>query len=211
MSRFRNLVRFPVAFFTILAAIPVLAGGPPVGRVPTDSEIAAWNTDVRFDGQGLPLGQGSVSAGEALYSTQCASCHGDFGEGVGRWPALAGGQGTLADDRPQRTIGSYWPYAATIWDYVNRAMPYGNARSLSANEVYSLTAYLLYLNDFVGEDFTLTRKNLVSIHLPNAENFRFDDRKGAELLQFSLPVCMTTCKTDVRITKRAATLNVTPD
>jgi len=206
MSRFHSLAALVCLFST-----PALGAGADIGRPATPGEIAAWNTDIRPDGQGLPPGQGSVLAGDALYSAQCAACHGDFGEGVGRWPALAGGADTLGDSRPQRTIGSYWPYATTIWDYVNRTMPYGNARSLTADQVYGVTAYLLYLNDLVGEDFILTRDNLPTIKMPNARGFHPDDRATTERPLFSAPVCMAACKARVTITQRAAALNVTPD
>ena len=102
-----------------------------LGREATQDEIAAWDIDVRPDGTGLPESSGTVAKGEVLFSGNCAVCHGDFGEGVGRWPVLAGGHDTLTEDRPEKTIGSYWPYLSTVYDYVRRAMPYGNARSLS--------------------------------------------------------------------------------
>jgi len=121
-----------------------------LGRKALDAEVAAWDIDIRPDGQGLPSGSGLASDGGEIYDAQCASCHGVFGEGEGRWPILAGGFDTLSDDRPEKTIGSYWPYLSTVYDYVRRAMPFGNARSLSDDEVYALTAYLLYLNDLVG-------------------------------------------------------------
>jgi len=205
MSRFPEL-----ALAACLFAVPAQATGPDIGRVATGGEIAAWNTDIRPDGQGLPPGRGSVAAGETLYGQQCAVCHGDFGEGVGRWPALAGGFDTLTDQRPTRTIGSYWPFTSTIWDYVNRTMPYGNARSLNADQVYALTAYLLYLNDLVDEEFTLSRDNFATIHLPNEANFIADDRTQTERPGLSTPVCMEACKPSVKITKRAAVLAVTP-
>ncbi|MGB0903558.1 MAG: c-type cytochrome, partial [Mangrovicoccus sp.] len=124
-------------------------GGFGLGRAALPEEIASWDIDVRPDGQGLPEGKGDVWTGEEIFADNCAMCHGDFGEAVGRWPVLAGGQGTLTDDRPVKTIGSYWPYLSTVFDYVNRAMPFGNAQSLSPDEVYAITAYLLYLNDIV--------------------------------------------------------------
>ena len=120
-----------------------------LGRLATGDEVAAWDIDVRPDGKGLPEGSGTVADGEPIYADKCALCHGDFGEAVDRWPVLAGGQDTLKDDRPVKTIGSYWPYLSTVYDYVRRAMPFGNARSLSDDDVYALTAYLLYLNDIV--------------------------------------------------------------
>ena len=143
----------------------------------TDDEVAAWNTDVRPDGLGLPEGKGTVNEGMSIYDENCASCHGDFGEAIGRWPVLAGGQGTLQADRPVKTIGSYWPYLSTVYDYIHRAMPFGNAHSLSDDDVYALTAYLLYLNDIVDdEDFELSKANFADVRLPNEDNFVEDDR-----------------------------------
>ena len=105
-----------------------------------------------------------MKQGDEIFQAQCAACHGEFGQGVGRWPVLAGGAGTLKADRPDKTIGSFWPDLSTVFDYIKRAMPYGNAQSLSNDEVYALTAYLLSMND-VGKDenFELNEKNFTSI------------------------------------------------
>ena len=187
------------------------AGGSGLGRAALEEEIAAWDIDIRPDGLGLPEGSGDVLTGEEVFVERCASCHGDFGEGAGRWPQLAGGQGTLERDRPVKTIGSYWPYLSTVWDYVHRAMPFGEAQSLTADETYALTAYLLYLNDIVEDDFVLSRENFLEVEMPNAEAFYMDDRAEAELPLFSGEVCMTDCKEAVEITMRAAVLDVTPD
>lgn len=183
-----------------------------IGRVALPEEIAAWDIDVRPDGTGLPKGSGTVADGEVLFSEQCAVCHGDFGEGVGRWPVLAGGQDTLTADRPVKTIGSYWPYLSTVYDYVRRAMPFGNARSLSDDDVYAITAYLLYLNDIVDdEDFELSDKNFTDIHLPNEENFIADNRDEEPVYAEKKEPCMKDCTADpVSITMRARILDVTP-
>ena len=130
---------------------------------------------------------------------------------VGRWPVLAGGQNSLTRDRPVKTIGSYWPYLSTVWDYVNRAMPFGDAQSLSADEVYALTAYLLYLNDIVDDDFELSSENFTEVRLPNEDNFYPDDRESLEYTSFTRDVCMENCKDSVEITMRAAVLDVTPE
>jgi len=183
-----------------------------LGRVALPEEIAAWDTDVRPDGHGLPPGKGTVKEGDEIFQAQCAACHGEFGEGAGRWPVLAGGQGSLTADRPEKTIGSFWSDLSTVFDYIRRAMPYGNAHSLSADEAYALTAYLLYLNDLVkDEDFELSEKNFTSIKLPNAKNFYDDDRETAEKAFWNKTPCMTNCKGEVKITGRAAVLDVTPD
>lgn len=184
-----------------------------IGRVATPDEIAAWNIDVRPDGTGLPEGSGTVAQGEVLFTDNCAVCHGDFGEGAGRWPVLAGGQGTLKDARPVKTIGSYWPYLSTVYDYVRRAMPFGNARSLSNDDVYAITAYLLYLNDVVtDEDFELSKKNFTDIHLPNEENFIADDRYDEPVYAEKKEPCMKDCKAaPAEVTMRARILDVTPE
>ncbi|MEM9630407.1 MAG: c-type cytochrome [Pseudomonadota bacterium] len=183
-----------------------------LGRKATPEEIAAWDIDVRPDGQGLPVGSGTVIDGEVLYTDSCAVCHGDFGEGVGRWPILAGGHDTLTEERPEKTIGSYWPYLSTVYDYVRRAMPYGDARSLSDDEVYAITAYLLYLNDIVeDEDFELSNENFLEMRLPNEQNFVADSRPEEDHYAEKAEPCMSECKpAPVEITMRARILDVTP-
>jgi len=199
-------------------ATPAMIGEPSkgsfgLGRLATAAEVAAWDIDIRPDGKGLPEGSGSVADGEPIYAEQCAACHGDFGEAVGRWPVLAGGQDTLTDDRPVKTIGSYWPHLSTVFDYVRRAMPFGNARSLSDDEIYALTAYLLYLNDIVeDEDFELSSENFGSIDMPNAENFIPDGRMQETHYADKTEPCMENCKPGpVEITMTARVLDVTPD
>jgi len=201
-----------VAVFVLVAG-QSFAGGDKfgLGRLATTDEVAAWDTDVRPDGQGLPVGSGDAYTGEEIFAEKCAVCHGDFGEAVGRWPVLAGGHDTLTSDRPVKTIGSYWPYLSTVFDYVNRAMPFGDARSLTPDEVYSITAYLLYVNDLVEEDFELNSDNFTSISLPNEDNFYDDDRATTELIAFSGDVCMVDCKDSVEITAHAAVVDVTPE
>ncbi|MGR3572178.1 c-type cytochrome [Brevirhabdus sp.] len=185
--------------------------GFSLGREATPDEIAVWDIDVRPDGMGLPKGKGDVATGEEIFTESCAVCHGDFGEGRGRWPVLAGGKSTLTDARPVKTVGSYWPYLSTVFDYVHRAMPFGNAQSLSADDTYAITAYLLYLNDLVPDDFELSDANFTSVKLPNEDGFKPDDRPETELGLFSEEACMTDCKPEVKITARAAVVDVTPD
>lgn len=184
-----------------------------LGRPATEDEVAAWDIDIRPDGAGLPEGRGTVAEGEPIFAEQCASCHGDFGEAVGRWPVLAGGQGTLLNERPEKTVGSFWPYLSTVYDYIRRAMPFGNARSLSDDEVYALTAYILYLNDIVtDEDFELSKDNFTSIRLPNEDNFIDDDRLSEPHYAGNIEPCMKDCKPGkAEITKHAAVLDVTPE
>jgi cytochrome c len=181
-----------------------------IGRTVTPEEIAGWDIDVRPDGEGLPAGKGNVKDGEALFTQRCAGCHGEFGEGVGRWPMLAGGAGMLTADRPVKTIGSYWPYASTIFDYVRRAQPFGNAQSLSHDELYAIVAYLLFLNDIVDRDFELTAESFRNIRMPNRQGFRDDDRETAERGFWNPNPCMSDCKSDVKIVGRARALDATP-
>lgn len=190
---------------------PARSGPFGLGREALPEEIAAWDIDIRPDGLGLPPGQGSVMDGEDLYIDQCAVCHGDFGEAIGRWPVLAGGRGTLNHEDPNKTVGSYWPYLSTTWDYVHRAMPFGNAQSLADDEVYAIVAYILYLNDIVDDDFTLTRDNFLEVTMPNADGFFMDDRDTTELPAFIREPCMENCKETVEITARAALIDVTPE
>ncbi|MEC5289201.1 MULTISPECIES: c-type cytochrome [unclassified Aurantimonas] len=189
------------------------SGGPlSLGRPATEEEVAAWDIDVRPDGKGLPVGRGTVAEGEPIFTENCASCHGDFGEGRGRWPVLAGGFDTLTRQRPEKTVGSYWPYLSTVYDYVYRAMPFGNARSLSDDDVYALTAYILYLNDIVtDEEFELSNENFTTIEMPNVDGFIPDTREAEAHYQTSDP-CITDCKPEpAKVTMRAQVLDVTPD
>lgn len=201
-----------VALVLTAVATPALAGKMNLGRDATNAEVSAWDTDVRPDGKGLPEGKGTVAEGEVVYAEKCASCHGDFGEGIDRWPVLAGGQGSLQSERPVKTIGSFWPYLSTVFDYVNRAMPFGHASSLQADEVYAITAYLLNLNDIVDADFELSKQNFVTIRLPNEANFIEDQRPDTPVLATGAEPCMKDCKPGpVKITGTALVLDVTPD
>ncbi|MCV6575314.1 MAG: cytochrome c [Cohaesibacter sp.] len=207
MSKF--LKAFLVA--SMLASPALAAGKYGLGRVATADEVKAWDIDVRPDGVGLPKGKGTVEEGEELFVDNCASCHGDFGEGVDRWPVLSGGHGSLTDERPVKTIGSYWPYASTLFDYIRRAMPFGAAQTLEADEIYAITAYLLNMNDVVDDDFELSDENFKTIKLENEANFFMDDRAEKELKEFVEEPCMSACKAKVEITKRAVIVDVTPE
>ncbi len=212
MSRFLKFASSAVAGLMIAGAFaaPALSGQVGLGREALPQEVAAWDIDVRPDGQGLPPGKGTVAQGEEKFAEQCAACHGDFGEGVDRWPVLAGGRDTLKSDNPVKTVGSYWPFLSTVFDYVHRAMPFGYAQSLSNNEVYALTAYILYLNDIVGDDFELSKENFTSVKMPNEANF-FDDPRPDTALVTQKEPCMKDCKTEVKVTGTARVLDVTPE
>ena len=209
MSRSRRLILAALPGAALLAA-PALAEGPSLGRPALPEEIAAWDVAVLPDGRGLPPGSGDVATGEEVFAEKCASCHGEFAEGLGSWPVLAGGAGSLSDPRPVKTIGSYWPWLSGVWDYIHRSMPFGAAQTVTPDEVYAITAFLLYSNGLVEDDFTLSDANFTTIHLPNEKGFYPDDRPQTEYPLFSRPPCMSDCLPEMRITRRAADLNVTP-
>ena len=209
MSKF---LKVSVALAIALSGSNVLAetGKLGLGRAALPTEIAAWDLDVRPDGTGLPVGSGDAITGETLFEDSCAICHGSFAEGVDNWPKLAGGEGTLADEDPLKTVGSYFPYLSTVWDYVNRSMPFGNAQSLSPDEVYAITAYILYSNDLIEDDFVLSNVTFHEVEMPNADGFVVDDRSKTEYSIWNGEPCMIACKSSVEITMRARVLDVTP-
>lgn len=205
--------KFPefVALALLLAPAAVAADSLGLGREATPEEVAAWDIDVFPDGEGLPAGGMSAADGEMVFAEKCAVCHGDFAEGVDRWPPLAGGQGTLASQRPVKTVGSYWPYASTVWDYVHRAMPFGAAQTLTDDEVYGVTAYILYMSDVISDDeLVLDAQTLSEVVMPNADGFFPDPRPDTPVYQ-NAERCMENCKEQVEITARASALAVTPD
>src|SRR5664280_2225188 len=158
-----------------------------IGRSATASEIAGWNIDIGRDGSNLPPGSGSVSHGQEVFDQQCAACHGAKGEG-GVGDQLVGGQGTLATPKPVRTVGSYWPYAPTLFDYIRRAMPQNAPQSLSNDDVYAVSAYILHLNGLLPADATLDAGTLSAIKMPNRAMFVGDPRPDVKN-----PDCMTNC------------------
>lgn len=167
----------------------ILQGGFYNGRVPTQNEIKAWDKDIMADGTGLPQGEGSVEEGEEIYDAKCLSCHGDFGVGGGGYPALSKGEAnelkeTLTNQRnspddegPVRVFGSYWPVASTLWWYIRDAMPHTRSKTLTNSEVYSLVAYILYINEMeidgeeVDEEYVLNREKFLKIKMPNRDGF----------------------------------------
>ena len=182
-----------------------------IGKIATKIEIAGWDIDVRPDGVGAPKGSGNAIDGEEIYVNRCASCHGDFGEGVDRWPALVGGDGTLASHDPEKTTGSYWPYASTIFDYVYRSMPFGEAQTLTHDETYKIVAYLLNMNEIIDEDFVLSEKNIGKIKMPNASGFSLPDPRPDVTKYKEGQPCMKNCNVPVKIIGKARDIDVTPD
>jgi cytochrome c553 len=148
-----------------------------IGTPVTDQDLAAWNIDVAPDGRGLPAGSGDVATGAHLFAAKCAACHGAQGQG-GLGDPLIGGQGTLASAKPKRTVGSYWPYATTLFDYIRRAMPYNAPESLSADEVYALSAFLLNQNGIVPANTRFDAASLPRVVMPNHDGFVVDPRPG---------------------------------
>ena len=182
-----------------------------IGKIATKIEIAGWDIDVRPDGVGAPKGSGNAIDGEEIYVNRCASCHGDFGEGIDRWPALVGGDGTLASHDPEKTTGSYWPYASTIFDYVYRSMPFGEAQTLTHDETYKIVAYLLNMNEIIDEDFVLSEKNIGKIKMPNASGFSLPDPRPDVTKYKDGQPCMKNCNVPVKIIGKARDIDVTPD
>lgn len=146
------------------------------GKPATSEEIRASQITVLPDGTGLPAGHGTAEQGRAVYQARCASCHGERGQGSKDFPALAGGLGTLAAPDPNPTVGSYWPYATTVWDYIHRAMPYQSPGSLTSEQVYSVTAYILFMNKIVAEHQDLNKDTLPKVKMPNRNGFVPDPR-----------------------------------
>ena len=158
------------AVFALTAAAATADERYGIGRAATPQEIAGWDIDISPDGAGLPPGRGGVREGEAIFAEKCAGCHGAHGEGKPMDP-LVGGFGTIFDAKPQKTIGSFWPYATTLFDYVGRAMPLNAPQSLTADEVYAVSAYVLFLNGIVAQDTILDADTLAKIKMPNRDGF----------------------------------------
>ena len=183
----RNILRnvLIVGFATILGAGILWAGDPAyrqeqthgygLGRAATDQEVRAWNIDVAPTGEGLPAGQGTVTQGAALFTARCSACHGPTGK-EGPMDRLVGGADTLPTQRPIKTIGSFWPYATTLYDYVHRAMPFTAPQSLSPDQVYAIVAWLLHQNGIIAKDTVLDAQSLSNISMPNRQGFLPDPR-----------------------------------
>ena len=196
----------------VLTSAPALPADRPfnLGKIATTEEVAGWDIDVRPDGLGAPVGIGNAIDGEEVYADLCAACHGDFGEGVDRWPELVGGEGSLDTHDPLKTTGSYWPYASTLYDYVYRAMPFGEAQSLSYDETYQIVAFLLYMNDIIEDDFDLSHENLGAIVMPNRDGFFMPDPRP-DAQPVSAEPCMNNCNVATSIMGRARDIDVTPE
>ena len=170
--------RIPVAAIVVAtaAALAACAVQPPATKPPalgtavSAEEVARWDISIPPSGAGLPRGGGTARQGLQVYEQKCLACHGAKGAGKPADP-LAGGVGSLASKTPLRTVGSYWPYATTLFDYVRRAMPIANPLSLSDDEVYAVSAYVLFLNGIVGEDAQMNAQTLPQVKMPNRDGF----------------------------------------
>jgi S-disulfanyl-L-cysteine oxidoreductase SoxD len=210
-SRLRACARTAISFAaaglvaTSAVAQPARPDAPRFGfgKPATPAEIAGWDIDVRPDGKGLPAGSGTVAQGQSIYDEKCASCHGTFGESTDYMP-IAGGVGTLATDQPIRTTGSKLNHATTLWDYINRAMPFGNPKTLSADEVYALTAYVLHLNDILPADAVLDREAILKVKMPNRDGFTTNHGLAAKSGKPDTHnvACMRNCAGDVRLSSQ---------
>jgi len=168
MSTPRNL---SAASALLLLSTAALAETPDLGQPATPEEIAVWDISIGPDGAGLPPGKGTPQQGEAVYVEKCLPCHGEKGSGKPN-DQLVGGLGTLTGDQtPVKTVGSFWPYATTLFDYVRRAMPFNAPRSLSNDEVYAVCAYILQLNGIIAENAVMNAQTLAKVQMPNRDGF----------------------------------------
>lgn len=158
-----------------------------LGRSVTPQELAGWSITVFPDGTGYPAGQGTVMHGQEVYMASCAACHGAKLEG-GIGPALAGGKGSLASVKPLKTVGSYWPYASTLFDYIRRAMPFQAPQSLNDDDIYAVTGYILSVNDLLSDDATVDGNLLKKVQMPNRDGFYVDNRPDINSAR-----CMRNC------------------
>ena len=209
MSRSCSVARGAVSIALLSVALIAVAQPPAsrprygFGTPATPAEISGWDIDVRPDGRGLPAGRGTVADGQVVYDAKCANCHGTFGESTDYMP-IAGGVGTLGTDQPIRTTASKLNHATTLWDYINRAMPFGNPKTLTANEVYALTAYVLHLSDILPADAALDRESIVRLRMPNRDGFTTDHgmRSRTGTPDTRNVACMRDCVREVRLSSQ---------
>ena len=170
-----GLLACPALF---LVAVAALAQSPKygVGRAPSSEELQSMDISVLADGRGLPPGSGTAAQGKDIYSRRCQKCHGATGQGGEEGGPLAGGKGSLATPKPLKTVGSYWPYATTLFDYIRRAMPYDRPGTLTNDQIYALTAHVLQLNGIVAESDVIDAKTLPQVKMPNRDGFIKDAR-----------------------------------
>jgi S-disulfanyl-L-cysteine oxidoreductase SoxD len=166
----RSRVAFGAAML-FAASTMASAQAPQFGQAVTPADVAPWDISIGPDGAGLPAGRGTSKQGEAVYAAKCQACHGEKGAGRPN-DALVGGAGTIASEQPAvKTVGSYWPYATTLFDYIRRAMPWSETKSLSDDEAYAVSAYILHLNGIIGADDVLDAQSLPEVKMPNRDGF----------------------------------------
>lgn len=178
MSTHRLWLAAGIGALIVIASVWPMAAQLPtygVGLPPTVEEVKAWDLTIPPDGQGLPPGSGTAALGKSIYVERCASCHGEKGEDP-KYSRLVGGQGTLATAQPIRSIGSFWQYATTLWSYIRRTQPFDEPGSLTADQVYAVTAYLLHLNGIIGEQDVMDATTLPRVQMPNRDGFVPDPR-----------------------------------
>lgn len=189
-----------VAFATAVGAAYAQDQRFGFGHALSDAAVAGSNIDVRPDGIGLPAGRGDAAQGRAVYAQRCASCHGEDLKGA--MGALVGGKGSLGTDKPLRTVGSYWPYATTLYDFVHRAMPFDAPQTLTPDEVYAVSAYILFENQIISEDTVMDAMTLPQVAMPNRDGFTGPDPRPDV---FNVP-CRANCKsTEPRLNVERAT------
>jgi cytochrome c len=161
-----------VAAAAVASAADAQDASPAFGHPVAEADLAFWDSSIPPDGANLPPGEGGVETGREIFATRCAACHGETGaETDTRLTPLVGGAGTLATSSPRKTVGSFWPYATTLFDYVRRAMPYNAPKSLTDDEVYALTAYILNANGIVPDDAVMNAETLLAVEMPNRDGF----------------------------------------
>ena len=177
----RSKLGLLVGLLISVTAVPAWAQLPTygVGRAPSSEEIKAWDLTIPADGRGLPGGSGTAKLGEPVYIKRCAACHGKEGEPPKYNPnytLLFGGRGSLATDKPVKTVGSFWQYATTLFGYIRRSQPFDEPGVLTTDEVYAVTAYLLHRNGIIGENDVMDPKTLPQVKMPNHDGFVPDSR-----------------------------------
>jgi cytochrome c len=209
-AKLLSLILAMPLFVVTLLAVPAAERQPfGYGTPASPAQIAGWDIDARGDdGKGLPPGKGDVARGTDVFADQCAACHGTFGEGEGRFPKLVGGDGSLTADRPEPTVGSYWPFAVTLWDYINRAMPFPAPHTLPVDDVYALTAYILNLNNIVPDTFVADKDSLPKVKMPNHDGFTWTDPRPDTEDKPCMAKCIDPAK--AKIVSTAEGQNLTP-
>src|SRR5712664_2179065 len=171
-------------------AVQPLPDRPHFGQPMSEADLAAWNIDIRTpDGHGLPAGRGSVADGRKVYEAKCVACHGADAKGGPMYGAMVGGIGSFSTNTRVLTPGSMYPYAPILFDYIRRAMPMDRPQTLSADEVYAVSAYLLNLNGLVSADAVMDANRLAQVQMPNRNGFLLDDRPDTKAVR-----CMTSCR-----------------